>query len=108
MRHRKGLGLIIALALSMAGCGEFPNYAPPGTQTVHKGDYGPEHPVDVSQVPDAAPTDVTPSRFGNPSSYTVLGQNYSLLPACKGYHDRGIASWYGMQFHGGRTSDGET
>src|SRR6185312_8784034 len=51
---------------------------------------------------------VTPSKSGNPSSYTVLGQTYTLLPACKGYHDRGIASWYGMQFHGGRTSDGET
>jgi rare lipoprotein A len=51
---------------------------------------------------------VTPSRSGNPSSYTVLGKTYTLLPACQGYHERGIASWYGTQFHGGRTSDGET
>ncbi|HEY1992603.1 MAG TPA: septal ring lytic transglycosylase RlpA family protein, partial [Gammaproteobacteria bacterium] len=39
---------------------------------------------------------------------TVLGQTYTLVAACKGYHDRGIASWYGMQFHGSHTSDGET
>jgi rare lipoprotein A len=74
----------------------------------HKGDYGPDKPVDVSNVHDAVPTDVTPSKTGNPSSYTVLGQTYTLVPACKGYQDRGIASWYGMQFNGGRTSDGET
>jgi len=71
-------------------------------------DHGPDHAVDVSQVPDAVPTDVSPSRYGNPASYTVLGKTYTLAPACKGYHDRGIASWYGTQFHGGRTSDGET
>ncbi|HEV2109993.1 MAG TPA: septal ring lytic transglycosylase RlpA family protein [Gammaproteobacteria bacterium] len=64
--------------------------------------------MDVSRVPDAVPGDVTPSRYGNPASYTVLGKSYTLVPACKGYHDRGIASWYGSQFHGGRTSDGET
>jgi len=64
--------------------------------------------VDVSKVPDAVPGDETPSRYGNASPYTVLGKTYSLVPACKGYHDRGIASWYGTQFHGGKTSDGET
>ena len=64
--------------------------------------------MDVSRVPDAVPTEVAPSRSGNPASYTVLGKSYTLAPACKGYHDRGIASWYGSQFHGGRTSDGET
>jgi rare lipoprotein A len=64
--------------------------------------------VDVSQVPDAVPGNETPSRYGNPAGYTVLGKTYTLVPSCKGYHDRGIASWYGLQFHGGRTSDGET
>lgn len=59
-------------------------------------------------MPDAVPGDETPSRYGNPASYTVLGKTYTLAPSCKGYHDRGIASWYGKQFHGGRTSDGET
>ena len=36
------------------------------------------------------------------------GETYHVLPNCTGYHERGIASWYGTKFHGGRTSDGET
>jgi rare lipoprotein A len=115
------LSSLSILLLALSACGQFPQkqqpqhnkpWGPPGSDIpvtpTHKGDYGPDHPVDVSNVKDAVPTDVTPSKTGNPSSYTVLGQTYTLLPACKGYHDRGIASWYGMQFHGGRTSDGET
>lgn len=105
--------------LLLTACSQFPEqpkdnkpWGPPGSNLPatpsHKGDYGPDHPVDVSKVHDAVPSDVTPSKSGNPSSYTVLGQTYTLVPACKGYHDRGIASWYGMQFNGGRTSDGET
>ncbi|HEX4300228.1 MAG TPA: septal ring lytic transglycosylase RlpA family protein [Gammaproteobacteria bacterium] len=105
--------------LIATACSQFPQkpqdnkpWGPPGSDLpatpAHKGDYGPDKPVDVSNVRDAVPTDVTPSKSGNPSSYTVLGQTYTLVPACKGYQDRGIASWYGMQFNGGRTSDGET
>jgi len=108
MHRRDGLLLASGLALILSACGEFPNNNGPEAPVKHKGDYGPEKPVDVSQVPDAVPADVAPSHTGNPASYTVLGQTYTLLSACKGYHDRGIASWYGMQFHGGRTSDGET
>ena len=88
----------LPIVLLLAACAPFP-----ATK-----DHGPGQPVDVSQVQDAVPTDVTPSRYGNPASYTVLGKTYTLVSACKGYHDRGIASWYGTQFHGGRTSDGET
>ena len=84
-------------ALALAGCGQFPTT--PG---------GAPAPADLSHVSDAVPGDETPSRYGNPSTYTVLGKSYTLVPSCKGYHDRGIASWYGKQFHGGRTSDGET
>ena len=94
---------LLVLSLSLAACAPFPT-APGGVS----GDHGPEHTVDVSKVPDAVPGDETPSRYGNPSRYTVLGKTYDLVPSCKGYHDRGIASWYGTQFHGGRTSDGET
>ncbi len=110
--------LSVLIALSIAGCAQFPDqpkdtrpWGPPSTGVTPSptsSDHGPAQPVDVSQVKDAVPTEVTPSKSGNPASYTVLGQSYTLVPACKGYHDRGIASWYGLQFHGGRTSDGET
>jgi rare lipoprotein A len=90
------------LLLALTACAQFPT-APGSGQ-----DYGPSQPVDVSQVPDAVPREEPRSRFGNPASYTVNGQTYKVLPECTGYHERGIASWYGMKFHGGRTSDGDT
>jgi rare lipoprotein A len=104
MRRRRIISFLF-LSVMLTACAEFPNGQPPHAPV---GDHGPAQPVDVSQVPDAVPVDVSPSRAGNPSSYSVLGKTYTLLPACKDYHDRGIASWYGTQFHGGRTSDGET
>jgi rare lipoprotein A len=90
--------LVLTLTvLLMAACAQFP------TQ-----DHGPARPVDVSQVPNAIPRYEPRSPYGNPSSYTVAGQTYEVLPDCAGYHERGIASWYGSKFHGGRTSNGET
>ncbi len=70
-------------------------------------DHGPNHPVDVSHVPDAVPQDVPRSRYGNPDSYTVLGRTYHVLKDARGFRQRGLASWYGMKFHGRRTSSGE-
>lgn len=70
-------------------------------------DYGPDTPVDVSHIPDAVPQDVPYSKYGNPSSYTVLGKTYHVLRDATGYRARGLASWYGNKFHGQRTSSGE-
>ncbi|MDE2090639.1 MAG: septal ring lytic transglycosylase RlpA family protein [Gammaproteobacteria bacterium] len=90
--------LVMAAAIcAIAACAQFP------TQ-----DHGPASPVDVSQVPNAVPRYESRSIYGNPSSYTVNGETYHVLPSCKDYHERGIASWYGTKFHGGRTSSGET
>ena len=47
------------------------------------------------------------SRYGNPKSYVVMGKRYYVLESSKGFTDRGIASWYGADFHGKRTSSGE-
>ncbi len=44
---------------------------------------------------------------GNPSSYTLLGKQYKVLPFSNGFVERGIASWYGPDFHGKKTSNGE-
>ena len=30
-----------------------------------------------------------------------------MLKSSEGYHERGVASWYGSKFHGRRTSSGE-
>ena len=87
----------LAAALLLGACAQFPSQ-----------DHGPAYPVDVSQIPNALPQYVTPSRYGNTSPYTVNGETYTLLPSCAGYHERGIASWYGTKFQGGQTSDGDT
>ena len=60
-----------------------------------------------AEVKDAVPADEPLARYGNHSPYTVLGKTYTVLPTSKGYHERGIASWYGSKFHGRRTSSGE-
>jgi len=70
-------------------------------------DSAPAHAVDVADVKDAIPRVEPKSRYGNPVSYKVFGKRYHTLASSKGYHDRGIASWYGTKFHGHRTSSGE-
>jgi rare lipoprotein A len=63
--------------------------------------------ISAADVHDAVPVDEPRARYGNHSPYTVLGKTYTVLPTSKGYHERGIASWYGSKFHGRRTSSGE-
>ncbi len=63
--------------------------------------------ISPADVYDAVPQNEPLARYGNHSPYTVLGKTYTVLPSSKGYHERGIASWYGSKFHGRRTSSGE-
>ncbi|MCC7328890.1 MAG: septal ring lytic transglycosylase RlpA family protein [Gammaproteobacteria bacterium] len=44
---------------------------------------------------------------GNPPFYDVLGQRYYVRDGSDGYVEQGVASWYGREFHGRRTSNGE-
>jgi rare lipoprotein A len=62
----------------------------------------------------------TPSGGGAPSPppkgkkggtyrpYTIRGKTYYPLQSGEGYSERGIASWYGPNFHGKKTANGET
>jgi len=45
---------------------------------------------------------------GYPRSYQVLGKWYQPVPDSRGFRERGIASWYGKDFHGKKTANGET
>jgi len=63
--------------------------------------------ITAAEVKDAVPANEPLARYGNHSPYTVLGKTYTVLRTSKGYHERGIASWYGSKFHGRRTSSGE-
>jgi rare lipoprotein A len=48
-----------------------------------------------------------PSKPGYPKPYKVLGKWYQPLPHSEGFRQRGVASWYGRDFHGKKTSNGE-
>lgn len=44
---------------------------------------------------------------GRGKSYTVLGQTYRPLLSGDGFIEEGVASWYGKDFHGKKTANGE-
>ncbi len=52
---------------------------------------------------------ITPARSarGNPPFYEVFGQRYYVLDSAEDFVERGIASWYGRDFHRLPTSSGE-
>lgn len=54
------------------------------------------------------PRDEPRAKYGNPPFYEVGGRRYVVLPTAVGYVEQGVASWYGPDFHGGRTATGET
>lgn len=74
--------LVLALALALAGC------------------------ASKSVAPGPAPP-TEPGPPGKPKPYKVMGQWYTPLADARGFQQKGIASWYGEQFHGRRTSNGE-
>ena len=47
------------------------------------------------------------SRLGNPAVYEEAGKRYYVLETSAGYRERGMASWYGRDFHGRSTASGE-
>jgi rare lipoprotein A len=59
-------------------------------------------------VPETLPTQEPLSPYGNPEFYEVFGVRYYPLKSSAGFVERGIASWYGPDFHLRRTSSGET
>ena len=59
-------------------------------------------------APDPALLETVRCPKGNPLSYDIFGQRYHVRPSSAGYHETGVASWYGPNFHGRPTSNGET
>jgi len=46
-------------------------------------------------------------KVGTQRPYVINNRTYSPLPSSEGYVESGIASWYGRDFHGRSTSNGE-
>ena len=83
---------LAAIALLIAACGHHAER--------------PERPV--LPVGSGVPRDEPRARLGNPPFYEVAGKRYVVLASAVGHVERGVASWYGPNFHGGRTATGET
>ena len=71
--------LIMVLCLSLAGCGLFQPSMPSGGKSSVRGT----------------------------KPYTVRGKTYRPYLTADGYSEEGIASWYGKDFHGKKTANGE-
>jgi rare lipoprotein A len=94
--RRSALGAVVSLLVALQwGCASNGPAAKPSSAP------------QTAVTPDSL---VTPPRSdrGNPPFYDVLGRRYYVLPSSAGYHARGVASWYGRDFHGLATSSGET
>ena len=92
--------LTLVLSILVVGC---------GCSLVVSRDGGPRPgSVSTAGIADAVPKSEPRSKYGNPESYVVNGVRYYVLQDATGYVEKGIASWYGEQFHGRRTSSGET
>lgn len=83
-----GLLLIFALLAGLGGCG-FRSVPPGGSITPPPGKSG-------------------KGKGGTYRPYTIRGQTYYPLASGEGYSENGVASWYGPQFHGRKTANGET
>lgn len=99
-----GLLLAVGLVLTAAGCATPP---PSGKidETTRLAKVEPK----LKPAPPGKPKGVKPGyipvKTGDP--YVVAGITYRPLQSSKGYVEQGIASWYGTEFHGRRTANGE-
>ncbi|HXG27547.1 MAG TPA: septal ring lytic transglycosylase RlpA family protein [Nevskiales bacterium] len=90
--HRPAALAIVLAAAALSACGS--------TGGVRKDE-------PYRRAPVAPGDDAPRSKYGNPESYEVDGKTYRVLDTARGYRERGLASWYGEDFHGKRTSSGE-
>lgn len=60
------------------------------------------------RAPSSRPADATwQKQKASQRPYTVLGKKYEPLASHEGFVQTGVASWYGPDFHGKYTSNGE-
>jgi rare lipoprotein A len=96
--------VLVAAVLAVSGCsvvgypGGAPSVPAPRANDTDR---------DPAAIADAVPRDEPPSRYGNPAEYEVDGRTYRVLDTSEGYDEEGLASWYGSEFQGRRTSSGE-
>lgn len=92
------VGTIVFCLTQLSGCSLVNGH--------YQKDEAPNVNFDASKIPDAVPKNEPLSKYGN-KSYHIGNRHYHVLKTSKGYHARGIASWYGTKFHGRHTSSHE-
>ncbi len=90
--------LAAAVATLLSGC---------STHTPYYDNDGPPAVFTGSAAENAVPR-VEAFRSAANKPYTVLGSRYTPMTTDSPLRQRGVASWYGKQFHGKKTSIGET
>ncbi len=62
--------------------------------------------ISYTPAPIAAPAVTGKRKVGKP--YNIMGKRYYPISSSEGYREKGIASWYGEEFHRKKTANGET
>ena len=98
----------IFVLISLAGCG-YQSAIPPAPKPQQ--DAAPLNSEDViarlQRLPDPTVVHEVKSKRGNGPVYTVWNKSYQVMETARGFHQEGLASWYGTKFHGRETSSGE-
>ncbi len=103
MRNVKSVSSVFVMAtMFLTGCSLLANEK--GFDELADGAGRILQPADVSE---AALSKEPLADLGNKSPYSVNGRFYYVMEDPTHYRARGVASWYGKQFHGNATSSGE-
>jgi len=109
---RRRLGLLV-LGVAVQGCALVgypsgrPSWTPGPAGSTSGGGATTSDAPNPADIPNAVPKNEPLSPYGNPPEYERNGVTYHVLKSAKGYDKEGIASWYGPEFQGKRTSSGE-
>ena len=107
--------LAMAIAIAIAGCSTTPKPPPspqPSPSSTRPGgfyqDDGPptQVPADIMATPDAVPR-IEAFHSGASRPYVALGRSFTPVTDDRPIVQRGLASWYGRQFHGKTMSNKE-
>ncbi|MBE0482708.1 MAG: septal ring lytic transglycosylase RlpA family protein [Bacterioplanes sp.] len=93
------------LALAVSACS---TRAPESSSRYqHARDFTPQPIANVQALVEPIPKAEPISSRGNAPRYRVWGKEYQVITPPADFREQGIASWYGMKFHGHETSNGE-
>lgn len=106
---RLPLYFLLTLLVLLQACSQRPpatEQSPNAGRYQFEQDHKPDRLPTLLEMTDPEPSIEPLSRGGN-QPYRIFGVDYQPKPDLAEYKATGIASWYGMKFHGHKTSNGE-